>query len=74
MPAHDPVVRAISSRIAAIERHHPNTDTGELRRDMRAAKLAEHIRRVVDAAPPLTDDQRARLAVLLLRSSGGEAA
>jgi hypothetical protein len=73
MPAHDPVVRAISSRIAAIERHHPNTDTGDLRRDMRAAKLAEHIKKVVASAPPLTDDQRARLSSLL-RSNGDEAA
>jgi hypothetical protein len=72
MPAHDPTVRALSSKIAAIERHHPDTDTGDLRRDMRAAKLADHIRRVVDAAPPLTDDQRARIAALL--RSGGEAA
>jgi len=73
MPAHDPVVRALSSKIAAIERHHPNADTDQLRRDMRAAKLAEHIRRVVDVAPPLTDDQRARLTALL-RPSGGEPA
>lgn len=36
-----------------------------LRRDYAAAKLAEYIKRVVDAAPPLTDEQRDRLAVLL---------
>jgi len=28
-------------------------------------RLAEHIQRVVDAAPPLSPDQRDRLAVLL---------
>jgi hypothetical protein len=70
MPAHDPVVRALSSKIAAIERHHPNADTGELRRDMHAAQLAEQIQRVVDEAPPLSAEQRARLAVLLLRPTG----
>ena len=32
--------------------------------------LERHIRRVVDAAPPLTDEQRARLAVLLRPDTG----
>jgi hypothetical protein len=73
MPANDPIVRALSSKIAAKERHHPGTDTSDLRREMRAAQLAEHIRAVVDVAPPLSDQQKARLAVLL-RPSGGEAA
>ena len=55
------------NRLGAIKRHHPN-DTERLadaRRDLAAAKLAEYIARTVDAAPPLTDDQRARLAALL---------
>jgi hypothetical protein len=72
MPARDPEVRTISSRIAATERHHPDTDTSALRRDLRVAQLAAHIRRVVDAAPPLSGAQRDRLAVLL--RSGGDAA
>jgi hypothetical protein len=71
VPAHDPTVRVLSSKIAAIERHHPDTDTGELRRDMRAAQLAEYISRVVAEAPPLTEDQRNRIAALL-RSGGGQ--
>jgi hypothetical protein len=33
--------------------------------------LAEHIRRLVDAAPPLTSTQRDRLALLLRSSVGG---
>lgn len=41
----------------------------EARVDLAAARLAEHIRRVVDAAPPLTPEQRERLA-LLLRPAG----
>jgi hypothetical protein len=28
-------------------------------------EVREHIRRLVDAAPPLTEDQRSRLGVLL---------
>lgn len=35
-------------------------------RDLRAARLADHIRKLVDAAPPLTAEQRLRLAGLLV--------
>lgn len=42
---------------------HPSTV--EAKRDLTAAVLAEHIRRVVDAAPPLSPEQREHLAVLL---------
>jgi hypothetical protein len=34
-------------------------------RDLRAVKLEEYIQRVVDEAPPLTEEQRSRLAGLL---------
>ena len=33
--------------------------------EIRTARLADYIRRTVDAAPPLTDTQRRRLAALL---------
>ena len=42
------------------------------RRDYAAAKLEDYIRRIVDQAPPLTEDQRSRIAALL--RTGGEAA
>ncbi|TKV61337.1 hypothetical protein FDO65_06990 [Nakamurella flava] len=45
----------------------------DLRRQLRADKLAEHIKKVVDQAPPLTAEQRDRLAALL-RAGGGNAA
>jgi hypothetical protein len=35
----------------------------------RAEQLEDHIRRIVEAAPPLTAEQRDRLALLLHRSS-----
>lgn len=35
------------------------------RANQREAELAAHIKKVVDAAPPLSDEQRATLAVLL---------
>ncbi|SDM01600.1 hypothetical protein SAMN05660642_01340 [Geodermatophilus siccatus] len=58
----------------------PNTLDPERARDLqrRAAKarsvaaVERRIRELVDAAPPLSEEQRTRLA-LLLRPSGGEA-
>ncbi|MEW2444690.1 hypothetical protein [Micromonospora marina] len=38
---------------------------GGRRQQTRTASVDEHVRQVVDAAPPLTDDQRARLAAAL---------
>ena len=57
----------LAGRVAATERHHGAGDPRlpDLRRDLRAAELAEHVRRIVDQAPPLTNDQRNRIASLL---------
>lgn len=53
------------SKIALAHRKDPNADTTELRRKMREERAAEYIKKLVDEAPPLTADQRARLAELL---------
>lgn len=53
------------SEIAHAKRRDPNADTTELRRKMREERAAEYIKKLVDDAPPLTADQRARLAELL---------
>ena len=37
----------------------------DARRDLRAARAEDYIRKLVDAAPPLTPEQTARLSVLL---------
>lgn len=57
----------IRSRLATHSRYRPDdTETAdELRRDYRAARLAEYISRTLAAAPPLTPEQRERLALLL---------
>ena len=41
----------------------------DARRDLAAAKLEVHIRDLVDSAPPLTAEQRERLAALLKPAS-----
>lgn len=58
------------NRLNALQRHRgPNApEIADARRDLRAAKLRDHIRRVVDDLPPLTDAQRAELAALLTPS------
>lgn len=40
-------------------------------RDLAAAKLEQYIERVVSAAPPLTSEQRDKLAALLRPAGGG---
>lgn len=62
-------------RIAALSRSRTPADPElvDARRDLAAEKLAEHIKQVVDGFPPLSDEQRLRLASLL-RASGGSGA
>lgn len=65
------------ARLAAKTRHNPDGDHTEARRDLAAANLEAYVRRVVATAPPLTNEQRERLAVLLTGGrtpNGGDAA
>jgi hypothetical protein len=60
------------ARLAALSRHRPANDpaVADAARDLRVAVLADSIRSVLDAAPPLTDAQRAELARLLAPTGG----
>jgi hypothetical protein len=60
-------------RIAALSRSRSANDPElvEERRALAAAKLEQYIQRVVSAAPPLNEAQKARLAAIL---RGGAAA
>jgi hypothetical protein len=55
------------ARLAALKRHRNPDDPAiaDAARELKTARLEDHIRRVVDSAPPLTAEQRDRLAVLL---------
>lgn len=59
----------VRSQIAVTKRRNPQADVTELKRELKAAHLEDYVRRVVDSAPPLTEDQRSRIAALL-RSGG----
>ena len=64
MPSSGNETRSLQGRAAAAKRwNRPDSDA--LARDLAAARIADYVKRVVDAAPPLTPEQRDRLALLL---------
>lgn len=69
-------VYAARGRHNALKRYRDADDpaVADAQRDLRAAKLAEHIRKVVDQAPGLTPEQADRLAALLRPPGGSHAA
>ncbi len=61
-----PDERSARARLAAAKRHHPDDDkTHKLAAQYKTERLAKHIERLLATAPPLSQDQRDRLAVLL---------
>jgi hypothetical protein len=54
------------ARLAAAGRYRPDADTSELRRELRAERLADAIKRALSQPPELTAEQRCTLASLLL--------
>ena len=61
------------ARVASLSRSRSASDPElvDARLKMRAERAADYIKQIVDAAPPLTESQRTRLALLL---RGGDAA
>lgn len=56
------------ARVASLSRSRTadDPDLVEARRNLRYERLNDYIREVVDEAPPLTDQQRSKLAALLV--------
>lgn len=61
----DPSLAQMRAALARAARTGNPAEAVEVRRAYAAAKLEDYVRRVVDGAPPLTDEQRARIAILL---------
>jgi hypothetical protein len=57
--------RRTRAKIARTIRDHPDADVTELRQQLRAERLAAHVSRVVESAPPLTAEQREQIASIL---------
>ena len=65
-------VQTLKGRMAVAHRDHApdSPEVLELRRDLAAEKIAQYVQAIVASAPPLTADQRTRLAALF---TGGTA-
>lgn len=57
-------VVAARGALGAASRHHPE-EVEAARRNLAAAKLEQYITAVVAKAPPLTDEQAAKISALL---------
>ena len=55
------------ARVAALKRHRScdDPDVASAEADLAVTRLEDHVRKVVDSFPSLTDAQRNRLAALL---------
>ena len=67
IPGNSPEIRSAAATVAVRTRDHDPADPRllEARRRLAELQLEAHIKKCVDQAPPLTDEQRARLAELL---------
>jgi hypothetical protein len=61
----DPAVAITRSRVGTAAKGGDPKRLEDARRELAAAKLADYINRTIRSAPPLTPEQRDRLAVLL---------
>lgn len=61
------------ARVASLTRSRAADDPDliEARRRLRAARLEQHVQKVLAEAPPLTPEQRDRIARLLTPAGGG---
>ncbi|WP_157874399.1 hypothetical protein [Streptomyces sp. AcH 505] len=58
-------VQQLAARIANSRRHGHVEDEIAARIELKDLKAAEYIKNLIDTFPPLSEEQRARLAVLL---------
>lgn len=62
---------ALARHAAAVRWDKPNQS--ETARDLATARIVEYVAQVVSSAPPLTQEQRDRIAALLRPVGGGAA-
>lgn len=68
-----PEIRSAACRVARATKAGDPTAEADARRELAEAKIADYVRRCLAAAPPLSDEQRTRLAELIrpVRVNGG---
>jgi hypothetical protein len=64
------------ARYSALRRYRDDDDPEVLnaRRDLHAARLEDYVTRTLATAPPLTDEQRERLALLFQQPAASDGA
>lgn len=72
MPVSSDTRRAQARHAAAIRWQKPDQD--DAARDYAATRIADYVQRIVAEAPPLTVEQRERIARLLTPAGGGRIA
>lgn len=60
-----PATRSLRGQLAAASRADATGDVAILKREHDVSRLADHIRAVVDTAPPLSTAQKSRLVTLI---------
>jgi hypothetical protein len=65
MSTSTPSWRTARAKLARQARFNPEADPTELRREIRAGRLAEHVAQIVAEAPPLTREQLDRIATII---------
>lgn len=68
----NPVYDARSRLAVASRRGGDPKARAEARRDLAAAKIAQYVTKIVAEAPPLSDEQAAKIAGLLRAGGGGK--
>lgn len=63
------VAHTLKSALGGAVKNGNHALADQVRAELKAANAADYIRRLVDEAPPLTSEQRDRLAVLLRPSA-----
>ncbi|WP_064443350.1 hypothetical protein [Rhodococcus sp. YH3-3] len=63
--------RSIAGTLGRTIQHHPDADVSDLRRDLAASRIEDHIAAQLAKAPPLTAEQRERITGLLRGSAKG---
>ncbi len=70
MPSHDPRIAHLTGRVGSLSRSRPADDPElvKARRDLRTARIEQHVRESLSNIGPLTAAERDRLAALLYAS------
>ncbi|WP_153275297.1 hypothetical protein [Rhodococcus sp. P1Y] len=57
--------QSLGGKLGTNRRHYPNGDHTDLETELATSKIEDKVREIVAAAPPLTEEQRGRIAALL---------